>query len=87
MSDTRNDGDGPDRHVCERCGDAYPSARLLTLHRGARHPDDLTADEVEAYREAYYAEERELKSFRIRALGVLVLMYFGFLILFILFAS
>ncbi|WP_416841542.1 DNA-binding protein [Haloferax sp. DFSO52] len=76
-----------DRHVCDRCGDFLPSERLLVLHRGVRHPDDLTADEVEAYREAYYEEERELKSFRIRALGVLVVLYFGFLILFIIFAS
>ncbi|KAB1191195.1 MULTISPECIES: DNA-binding protein [Haloferax] len=76
-----------DRHVCERCGEAYPAERLLVLHRGVRHPDDLDAGEVEAYREAYYEEERELKSFRIRALGVLVALYFGFLILFILFAS
>ncbi|AFK21397.1 DNA-binding protein (plasmid) [Haloferax mediterranei ATCC 33500] len=76
-----------DRHVCETCSEAYPTARLLVLHRGARHPDVLDADEVEAYREAYYEEERELKSFRIRALGVLVLLYFGFLMLFIVFAS
>jgi hypothetical protein len=75
------------RHVCETCGDAYPTERLLVLHRGARHPDSLDADEVEAYREAYYEEERELKSFRIRALGVLVVLYFGFLLMFILFAS
>lgn len=76
-----------DRHVCQRCGEAYPTERLLVLHGGARHPDDLDAAEVEAYREAYYEEERELKSFRIRALGVLVALYFGFLILFIIFAS
>ncbi|RDZ62072.1 DNA-binding protein [Haloferax sp. Atlit-12N] len=76
-----------DRHTCTACGEAYPTARLLVLHRGARHPDDLDAGEVEAYREAYYEEEDELKSFRIRALGVLVLLYFGFLMLFIVFAS
>ncbi|EMA07350.1 hypothetical protein [Haloferax denitrificans] len=76
-----------DRHTCTACGEAYPTERLLVLHRGARHPDDLDAAEVEAYREAYYEEEDELKSFRIRALGVLVLLYFGFLMLFIVFAS
>ncbi|MFC7205424.1 DNA-binding protein [Haloferax namakaokahaiae] len=75
------------RHVCSTCGDAYPTETLLVLHRGARHPDILDASEIEAYREAYYEEERELKSFRIRALGALVVLYFGFLILFILFAS
>ena len=76
-----------DRYVCERCGEAFPTERLLVLHRGVRHPDELDAAEVEAYREAYYEEEDQLKSFRIRALGVLVALYFGFLILFIIFAS
>ncbi|WP_410767539.1 DNA-binding protein [Haloferax sp. DFSO60] len=77
----------PARHVCSTCGEAYPTETLLVLHRGVRHPDSLDASEIEAYREAYYDEERELKSFRIRALGGLVVLYFGFLILFIIFAS
>ncbi|RLM83922.1 DNA-binding protein [Haloarcula sp. Atlit-7R] len=76
-----------DRHTCTACGEAYPTERLLVLHRGARHPDDLDAEEVEAYREAYYEEEDELKSFRIRALGILVLLYFGFLFLYVFYAS
>jgi len=72
---------------CDVCGRAFHTDDLLVLHRGVRHPDDLDAAEREAYREAYAAEERAIHSFRIRALGILVLLYFGLLFLYVFYAS
>jgi hypothetical protein len=72
---------------CRVCGREFPDADLLALHRGVRHAGALDADELEAYREAYRAEESRLRSFRLRALGVLVLLYFGFLFLYAAFAA
>lgn len=77
---------GTDEFACRTCGRTFPTDRLRVLHRGVRHPDDLTAAERESYREAYLAEEEEIRSFRIRALGMLVVLYFGFLIVYALIA-
>jgi len=72
---------------CEDCGRSFYTEDLLVLHRGVRHPDALDASGREAYREVYAAEEREIRSFRLRALAVLVVLYFGFLFLYVIYAS
>lgn len=77
----------PESHACRVCGRAFPESRLLVLHRGVRHANALTEGEKEAYVEAYREEEAELHSFRIRALAVLVVLYFGVLFLYIGFAG
>ena len=72
----------PDAVECTRCGAAFPSERLRDLHRGLEHYDRLDDDEREAYEAAYLAENDDLRSFRLRALAVLVMLYFGFLMLY-----
>lgn len=74
------DGDSPVR--CERCGRPLPEADLLALHRGLDHYGDLTETEREAFEEAYAAETETLRLFRLKAIGALVLLYFGFLVLY-----
>lgn len=92
MTETTNattdasDGPADDEFVCRTCGRTFPTDRLRTLHRGVRHPNDLTEAERESYREAYLEEEAEIRSFRLRALGILVVLYFGFLIAYALIA-
>jgi hypothetical protein len=68
--------------VCDYCGRPFPDAGSLTLHRGLAHYGSLTDAEQEAFIEAYRGEEPELRRFRIVALGLLVLIYFGFLLLY-----
>jgi hypothetical protein len=65
--------------TCERCGDAFPTEDLLALHRGLSHLDDLTPAERAAFDEAHEAETSELRLFRLKAVGAVVLLYFGFL--------
>jgi len=72
----------PDAVDCPHCGDAFPSERLRDLHRGLEHYDRLDEGEREAYEAAYLAENDDLRSFRLRAIAVLVLLYFGFLMLY-----
>jgi hypothetical protein len=74
-------------YACGDCGRAFHTEDLRILHRGVRHPDVIDAAEQEAYREAYLDEERAIRSFRIRALGVLVVLYFGLLFLYVVYAS
>jgi hypothetical protein len=70
---------GADPVRCERCGAPFTSDRHLALHRGLSHEGDLTEAEREAFAAAREAERADLRRFRIVALGVLVLVYFGFL--------
>lgn len=68
--------------TCDHCGRPFPDAESLTLHRGLAHYGSLADDEREAFLAAYRGEEAELRRFRIVALGLLVLVYFGFLMLY-----
>jgi hypothetical protein len=73
--------------ACDTCGREFPTDRLLVLHRGVRHPSTLSTAERETYREVYLDEEDQIRSFRLRALVVLVVLYFGFLFLYAGFAG
>ena len=73
--------DGP-VHRCAYCDRPFAEEPYLVLHRGLAHADELPADEREAFMAAYDQEEAELQRFRIVALGLLVLLYFGFLFTF-----
>jgi hypothetical protein len=69
-------------HRCAYCGRPFAEASYLTLHRGLAHGDELPTDEREAFEAAYAEENADLRRFRIVALGLLVLLYFGFLFAF-----
>lgn len=71
---------------CERCGRPFAREDLLVLHRGLAHYGDLTDAEREAFAAAYDGEGDDIRRFRIVALGGLVLLYFGFLLAYALFA-
>ncbi|WP_336034435.1 DUF7410 domain-containing protein [Halobacterium yunchengense] len=71
---------------CPYCAEAFPSERLRDLHRGLEHYDALDAAERDAYEAAYRSETEDLRSFRLRALAVLVVLYFGFLMAYAVFA-
>lgn len=80
--ETRNDFAVPtadDAASCRYCGAPFADDELLALHRGLAHPGDLSADEREAFETAYDAEQEEIRRFRLFALGVLILLYFGLL--------
>jgi len=65
--------------TCAYCGERFPSERLRDLHRGLEHYRSLDDGERAAYEAAYESETEDLQSFRLRALAVLVALYFGFL--------
>jgi hypothetical protein len=69
-------------HVCDYCDQPFPEAEYLTLHRGLTHYERLDEEEREAFTEAYEREGADIRRFRLIALGVLVLLYFGFLFLY-----
>lgn len=67
---------------CEYCNTPFPTTDRLALHRGVEHEAVLTADEQEAFEAAYKAEQEELGLFRLKALLALVIVYFGFLMIY-----
>jgi hypothetical protein len=66
--------------TCAHCGDAFPTERLLALHRGRAHEAELGPTERTACEEAIEAESAALRLFRLKALGGVVLLYFGLLV-------
>lgn len=69
-------------HRCGYCGRPFAEASYLVLHRGLAHPTELTDAERTAFEDAYEAEQSDIQRFRIVALGLLVVLYFGFLFAF-----
>lgn len=75
--------DGPDgAATCSYCGRRFAREEWLALHRGHEHDGRLSPEERAAFEAAHESEERELRRYRLKALGALVLLYFGFLITF-----
>jgi hypothetical protein len=71
-----------DAVVCDRCGRPFEDETLLDLHRGHVHFDDLSEDEISAFETAYEDEDEAIRLFRLKALGTLILLYFGFLMVY-----
>jgi len=74
------DGEAPEQ--CDYCGAPFSNPDLLALHRGLEHEDVLDEDEREQFETAHEAENEEVRLFRLKALGLLVLLYFGLLMAF-----
>jgi hypothetical protein len=72
--------------VCSRCARPFVHEEWLELHRGVIHEDDLTTEEREAFTDAYETEEHELRLFRLKALIALIVIYFGFIMSYSIFA-
>lgn len=64
---------------CPYCERPLESETLLVLHKGLDHWTHLSDEEQEAFREAYADESDDIRTFRLKMLGLLVLLYFGFL--------
>lgn len=72
--------------VCPYCGFELVDDEQYQLHLGLEHYAALTEDQQDAFRETYTDEETALNRFRIIALGWLVVLYFGFLVIYALLA-
>ncbi|WP_238392262.1 DUF7410 domain-containing protein [Halorussus amylolyticus] len=64
---------------CPYCERPLESEDLLALHKGLDHWEDLSDPERETFREVYADETESLRTFRLKILGILVVVYFGFL--------
>lgn len=76
----------PPADVCEYCDQPFATTDRLALHKGLEHGQALTGTEHEAFVAARADEEDALRTFRLKALGVLIIVYFEFLMLYAIFA-
>lgn len=72
--------DDADAPTCDHCGAPFPTERIRALHEGQTHPDELTGDQRERFEAAAAEESDDLRLFRFKALGGLVVVYFIFLL-------
>lgn len=72
--------------VCDYCEQPFATAERLVLHKGLEHSRMLTELEQEAFLTVRADEEDDLRLLRLKALGMLVVVYFGFLFLYVIFA-
>ncbi|MFT4890696.1 MAG: hypothetical protein ACI9YT_001614 [Halobacteriales archaeon] len=88
MTVTESDSDSvPDADVppdaspveCPHCGRPFVRERHRDLHVGLHHGDVADDEELGAVGPALDAERTELRRFRLKALIVLVVLYFGLL--------
>jgi CRISPR/Cas system-associated protein Cas10 (large subunit of type III CRISPR-Cas system) len=82
-TDTAPDARGPaEGFDCSYCGRRFAREAYRDLHLGQEHEERLDDTEREAYEAAHDAEAEEIRLFRLKALAVLVLVYFGFLVVY-----
>lgn len=86
MTELAFDGDAEGARACPHCGRPFTRARYRVLHVGLEHYDRLTDEEREAFVSEYRAETDEIKRFRLKALALLVALYFTFLYLYLVIA-
>jgi len=67
---------------CPYCGRPFAREKLLALHCGHAHAEKLTDEEQSAFEAAFEDERTALRRFRLKALGALVVLYFGFLLVY-----
>jgi hypothetical protein len=71
--------DGETAERCPHCSAPFADVETVRLHVGLEHPETLDDDSRERFRDTYRTESGLLRSFRLRALAMLVALYFGFL--------
>ncbi|ADJ15698.1 DUF7410 domain-containing protein [Halalkalicoccus jeotgali] len=69
--------------TCPECGRPFARTEYVTLHLGLDHPEVLSESDRERFVEVYRGETEEMKRFRLKALAALLLVYFGFLYLYL----
>lgn len=64
---------------CRFCGRPFSTESRRILHEGLDHYERLDDATRRAFADAYEAEQEAIRVFRVKALGALVVLYFGFL--------
>jgi hypothetical protein len=69
-------------HQCTYCNRPFADEERLALHRGLDHSERIDDEEQAAFEEAYTRKNEAIRQYRIIAIGAIVLLYFGLLIIY-----
>jgi hypothetical protein len=72
-------------HRCPYCDRPFAIEERVTLHVGLTHYDVCTDAEVDAFQSTYTAENEAIRRYRLKAAAVLIVVYFGFLMVYAVF--
>jgi len=68
--------------TCLYCGREFPNQNILAHHKGRAHADNLSEREQDSVRDALEQETTQLRMYQLQALILLILLYFGFLLVY-----
>jgi hypothetical protein len=71
---------------CEYCDRPFAREEYRALHRGLAHESEMDDDERDEFARAREDETDELRKFRLKALAVLVALYFTLLMAYAVYA-
>jgi len=71
-----------DAHRCPYCSRPFADAARVDLHVGLEHYDVCDEDEAAAFEAAYTAEMDAIRRYRLKAAAAIVVLYFGFLMVY-----
>ncbi len=83
-ADERTVATDEDAAVCAYCGRPFVHEAQLPLHRGLDNSDKIDDTEREAFEEAHTKEREAIRLFRLKAIFVLVVIYFIFVMAYML---
>ncbi|NHN42574.1 C2H2-type zinc finger protein [Halorubellus sp. JP-L1] len=78
--------DDADAHRCPYCSRPFADPARVDLHVGLKHYDVCDDDEAAAFEDAYTGENEMIRLYRLKATAAIVLLYFGFLMVYAFFA-
>lgn len=82
--DVETTGADEDAAVCAYCGRPFVHESYLALHRGLKHSTEIDDTERAAFEEAHADEYESIHLFRLKAIFVLVVVYFTFVMTYML---
>lgn len=68
--------------TCPYCDRKFPNQEILVHHKGRTHADDISEREQDSVRDALEQETTQLRMYQLQALILLILLYFGFLLVY-----
>jgi len=74
--------DDADAHRCPYCDRPFASRERVDLHVGLQHYEGCDDAQADAFEDAYTAENQSIRLFRLKAAAVVVLLYFGLLMVY-----
>lgn len=82
MSENYSIPEGSAAYECQYCDVVAPNKQIRSLHYGLSHRGDLSDRERARFERSYRNEQQAIRRFRLGALGAIIILYFGLLMVY-----